>query len=273
VPRLGRVVLGGTFDRLHVGHEALLGTAFQTGRSVAIGVTTDGYLESHPKPDAGKIQPYRQRRAALRQWLSARYPASRWTIVPLHNTFGRSVEDGVDALVVSADTLSGGRLVNAERRRRGRKAVPLFVVPLVLGDDLQPVSSRRIRAAEIDRNGRRRSPIRVGLTVSAADRAPASRGIRLAFPRAIIAVRSPPRSNRLSPAQLRGAAGRAAEGAELGIAVGDDNAGSRSVAVASPSVVLEPRRLPRGSPGDLTRAMTALLRRSDRTKRFKHGRK
>ena len=109
MPRFGRVVLGGTFDRLHVGHEALLSTAFRAGGSVAIGVTTDGYLERHPKPASERIAPYRRRRAALVRWLAARYPRSRWTVVPLEDTFGRSVEDGVDALILSADTRAGGR--------------------------------------------------------------------------------------------------------------------------------------------------------------------
>jgi cytidyltransferase-like protein len=273
VARLARVVLGGTFDRLHVGHEALLATAFRAGRSVAIGVTTDEYLGRHPKPDAGKIQSYSRRRAALRRWLTARYPPRRWILVPLKDTFGRSVEDGVDGLVVSADTLAGGRSVNVERRRRGRKTVPLFVVPLVLGDDLQPVSSRRIRAGEIDRNGRRTSPIRVGLVVGDADRAPVLRGVRRAFPRATFQIRPRGPSATPSVARLRSTARRATAGAELGLAVGGTSLGRRTLVVASPSVILQPQRVDSGSPSALARAVTSLLRRSVGTKRFKPARR
>ncbi|HTZ61072.1 MAG TPA: pantetheine-phosphate adenylyltransferase [Thermoplasmata archaeon] len=230
--RYGRVVLGGTFDRLHVGHEALLRTAFRAGRRVAIGLTTDAFLAAHPKPSRRKIRTYRARRATLARWLGARFPRSRWTVVPLENRFGRSVEDGVDALVVSADTLEGGRAVNAERRRRGRRAVPLLVVPLVLADDLRPVSARRIRAGEIDRAGHRRSPVRVGVAVEAPeDRKLLRAAVRAAFPRAQITATT----YRGSPRQ---AARRAAVGQELGIALGRPRADGRRGAIAAEGIAL-----------------------------------
>jgi pantetheine-phosphate adenylyltransferase len=241
VPRFGRVVLGGTFDRLHVGHEALLATAFRAGRSVAVGLTTDEYLGGHPKPDGGRIQPYRTRRAALRRWLSAHYPQRRWTLVPLNDPFGGSVEDGVDALVISAETVPGGRAVNAERRRRGRRTVPLLVVPIVLADDLGPVSSRRIRRGEIDRHGRRRSPIRVGLAVEvAADWAPAERGIRRVFPRAEVVPTRFQSFTHQSSRALQNSARAAARKGALGVAVGEAASRGRRVVVAGPRVALEP---------------------------------
>jgi cytidyltransferase-like protein len=252
VPRFGRVVLGGTFDRLHVGHEALLASAFRQGRTVAIGVTTDGYLTRHPKPLGPRIAPYRARRAALVRWLAARYPRTRWTVAPLEDTFGRSVEAGVDALVLSADTLAGGHAVNAERRRRGRRAVPLLVVPLALGDDLQPVSSRRIRAGTIDRRGRRLGPIRVALAVEhPKDRSPALRAIRRSFRRA------------------RFVAG----GSELTVSVRGRDAAHRTVTLATPSTALEPVTLGGRFPVDLARLLVGVLRRSSTPKPFKSARR
>ena len=269
MPRFGRVVLGGTFDRLHRGHEALLASAFRAGRTVAVGVTTDAYLERHPKPDPGKIQPYRTRRATLRRWLSARYPARRWVLASLDDTFGRSVEDGVDAVVVSADTLSGGRAVNAERRRLGRRAVPLIVVPLVLADDLQPVSSRRIRAGTIDRDGRRRSSIRVGLAVgNGVDRAAAARGIRRAFARARVVPVRPGPAAPPSLARLRASARSAAARGELGVAVGAVASARRRILVASPQLLLAPRTVSGASPGELSAAIAGLLRRSSERNPF-----
>jgi len=191
VPRYGRVALGGTFDRFHVGHEALLASAFRLGRTVGIGVTTPRYLAEHPKPGGETIAPEPVRRRALERWLRQRYPARRWTLIPLNDRFGGSVDNEVDALVVSVDTAAGGRAVNRERRRLGRRPIPLHIVPLVLADDLEPVSSRRIRAGEIDRWGRRRSPIRVHLAVgSTADSDAAARAIRRAFPRARVVLGS-----------------------------------------------------------------------------------
>ena len=61
--RFRLAVLGGTFDHLHIGHHALLASAFGVGDEVAIGVTTDRFVARHPKPVAGRMQPYAARRS------------------------------------------------------------------------------------------------------------------------------------------------------------------------------------------------------------------
>jgi phosphopantetheine adenylyltransferase len=245
----GRIVLGGTFDRLHVGHEALLTTAFRDGRPVGIGLTTGRFLAAHPKPGADRIQPYSVRRRRLAAWLRAHYPRSRWTITPISDPFGGSIRPGVAGLVVSADTVGGGRAVNEERVRRGRSPIPVRVVPLVLADDLQPVSSRRIRAGEIDRNGRRISPIRVRVAVrQRADRPIVVRAIRAAFPRARIV------------------AGRSS--AALEVTVDKVSGNDREVRLRAGAVALAPVRVTAATPVELTRGLEGVLRRSLGTNRL-----
>ena len=39
--KYGKVCLGGTFDRIHIGHEKLLKMAFEVGEEVIIGLTSD----------------------------------------------------------------------------------------------------------------------------------------------------------------------------------------------------------------------------------------
>lgn len=250
-------VLGGTFDRLHVGHAALLATAFRVGRTVAIGVTTPAYLARHPKPGRRAIQSYATRRRALARWLSAHYPTRTYRLAPLRDTFGRSVEDGVDVLVVSADTIAGGRAVNEERTRRGRPRVPIVVVPLVLADDLEPVSSRRIRAREIDRSGRRIAPIAVGLAAGAPDRAGARGALRAVFPRVrLTLLPESPSRQRLPPGlHARRAAAAAQRGRALGVGVVATGPGRWLVAVRTPRVELVPRRVA----GDLGTGLRRLL--------------
>ncbi len=273
MPRFGRVVLGGTFDRLHAGHEALLSTALRAGRSVAVGLTTERFLARHPKPDGPRIQSYGTRRRALRRWLSDRSPTTRWTVVPLEDTFGGSVGEEVDALVVSADTVAGGRAVNAERRRLGRKAIPVLVVPLVLAEDLRPVSSRRIRSGEITASGRRRSAIDIGLAVEAEeDRAPAARAILATFPRGRIATTPFPSGLSRPSERLRSAGTSAAEHGELGVAVGRAIRGRAPVVVRSSALDLAPETLPHGSPRAFSNALASFLGRSDPAKPFSLGR-
>ncbi len=261
--RVRHAVLGGTFDHLHVGHEALLATAFRVGRSVSIGLTTEAYLAEHPKPFPRELEPYRRRRANLERWLRSHYPARRWRLVPLENRFGRSVEDGVDALVVSADTVAGGRAVNAERRRLGRSRLPLVIVPVALADDLEPVSSRRIRAGTIDAQGRRRAPLEIRVAVELGADLPAIvAALAAAFPAPRVrAARSPRVSSRArTTARARHLAESAIDGADLGIGVARAARGSGAVAVRSAGVGLPARRFPPGGAGALEGTLLALVR-------------
>lgn len=247
-------VLGGTFDHLHIGHEALLTTAFQVGDEVAIGLTTDRFVSRSPKPTVARVQPYSVRRSALARWIRRNFPHRKWRVVPLEDSFGRSVGPDVDALVVSRETLSGGRAVNRERRRRGRRPIPLVVVPIVLAEDLEPVSSRRVRSGAIGEDGRRRSPIRVQVvTQNTTDRAPAVRAIRRVFPEARVS-RSDGKRLRNSP--------------ELTVLVRRRSAGGWTVVERSPHVRLPPRRVEGRRPADLERGVVALLRPPKERKLF-----
>lgn len=187
---IARVVLGGTFDHLHVGHQALLATAFRERGTVAIGLTTDAYLRAHPKPLAARILPYARRRRALRDWLGRQFPRRSWLVVPLSDPYGRSTAPGARVLVASVETRRGARAVNRERRRKGLPALRVVLVPLVLADDLAPVTSTRIRRGEIDANGRRVSSIRVGVKGSGPEELRAlEAGLRSVFPRARVTAR------------------------------------------------------------------------------------
>lgn len=256
-------VLGGTFDHLHVGHHALLASAFRVGDEVAIGVTTDPFVVRHPKPFPERMQTYATRRAALARWIRANYPGRKWRTVPLRDPFGGSLEPRVGVLVVSRDTERGGRAVNRERRRLGRAPVPIVTVPLVLADDLEPVSSRRIRSGEIAANGRRLAPIRIALFANNPhDRAAAKRAIVQVFPRARIEGGSrsglPRRMDRTKPGARARQAGNRLPDLDLRISRRAP-AGWKAVE-RSRAVRLRPRFIPGSRPADLERGLRRLLR-------------
>ncbi len=259
MPRYGRVALGGTFDRLHLGHEALLGAAFQVGRHVAIGLTTAAYLTRTRKALGGRILSEGRRRRTLARWLRARYPRRRWTVVRLDTPFGRAVEEGIDALVVSADTVPGGRAVNRERRRLGRRSVPLVVVPIALADDLGPVSSSRIRRGEIDRRGRRLQPLTIRLHADPVDRQAARAAIRSAFPRArVVERRARPRLPRASGPRRRGTT-RRPRGDGLELEVSSRRRTGWVVVLQGVGVRNGPATLRGHRPSDLTRGLREWL--------------
>ncbi len=262
MPRFRHVVLGGTFDRFHAGHEALLATAFRVGERVSVGITSDRFLADHPKPWAAGIQAYTTRERAVRRWATRRFPGRTLAVVPINDGIGGAAAEGVDALVVSRETTAGGRAVNAERRRLGRAAVPLVVVPLVLAEDLRPVSSRRIRAGEIDARGRRRVRLSIGLGVEdGRDRAIAVRAIRRAIPRSTVTsepvpTRLPPTSPARAKALARGALGDH----DLAVGIARRSPRGWTLVERSREVVLSPRGLAAASSAALGRAVERLVR-------------
>ena len=151
-------VLGGTFDRIHAGHERLLGSAFRQAEKVGIGLTSERFLREHPKALGNRIRRYSARRRGLRAYLTQRFPGREFWIASLNDVWGRSVDPGVDLLVVSSETLPGARAVNAERRRRGLPPLEILAVPLVRAEDGKPIHSSRIRLGEIDLRGRKLRP-------------------------------------------------------------------------------------------------------------------
>jgi cytidyltransferase-like protein len=259
--RYGHAVLGGTFDRLHVGHAALLGAAFAEGRRVSIGLSTDAFVRARQKSGGRSIRPYSARARTLRRWLARRFPRRTWAIVPLADRFGRSAGPGVDILIVSAETAAGGAAVNAERRRRGRSVVPVRVVPVVLAEDLRPVSSSRIRSGEIDRKGRRLRPIRLGIAAEEpADGEAAGRAVRRAWavarPRAVRVGRVRSDDPTVRAESL---ARSAARGGGLGVGIVRRRNGWL-VAEASEDGLLDARPVVGRRAADLGRGVVRLLR-------------
>lgn len=153
-----RVVLGGTFDLLHAGHEALLGAAFEGAPAqVVIGLTTDRFArEARPQVNA-----YAVRERNLRRFLTAR-KWRRAQIQPIDDPFGPADDlPDLDVLVVSAERMAVAVALNESRAAKGLPTLTIRTVAMVLAQDGLPISSRRIRAGVIDRTGKRVRPLRV----------------------------------------------------------------------------------------------------------------
>ncbi|MFH1235439.1 MAG: pantetheine-phosphate adenylyltransferase [Parcubacteria group bacterium] len=162
------VVLGGTFDRLHAGHKALLTKAFEVGDRVTIGLTTDAYVRRYKEikrlrdNETGElrdteIESFLKRKNSLEQWLNGRGWGGRYTVVPLNNLYAPAVVNGqkahYDAIVVSTETRKGAEEINRVRKDYGQKELVIVEIPMVRAVDEQSISSGRIRGGEIDENG------------------------------------------------------------------------------------------------------------------------
>src|SRR2546428_2835077 len=155
-----RVVLGGTFDILHEGHEALLRAAFE-GRpaEVLIGLTTDRFArESRTRVNSYSVRERNLKRLlATRRWRPAR-------IEPIDDAYGPADDfPDLDVLVVSAERYAVAVALNGARTAQGLRPLEIRAVPMALAQDGLPIASRRIRAGLIDRTGRRLKPLRVSV--------------------------------------------------------------------------------------------------------------
>lgn len=145
-----KAAVGGTFDIVHRGHIALLDKAFEIGMYVVIGVTSDALAARMGK---SIFNDYNTRVSNLLQILN--YYRGRFDIVMLNDEFGPAADDpSIEAIVVSKETEHKCIMLNKIRASKGLKALDVIAIDLVLAEDGKRISSTRIRAGEIDAEGR-----------------------------------------------------------------------------------------------------------------------
>ena len=145
--------MGGTFDVLHRGHRLLLRKAFEVGKSVTIGVTSDVFARHLHKPH--KIDPFESRKVQLQKVLRTWGVLSRSRIVRLDDRYGPTIDaPGIEAIVVSKRTAKTAYEINRRRKLSGLKPLAIVAIDLIQAQDRKPISSTRIRRGRIDRLGR-----------------------------------------------------------------------------------------------------------------------
>ncbi|KAK7207322.1 hypothetical protein BZA70DRAFT_286685 [Myxozyma melibiosi] len=128
------VALGGTFDHLHDGHRILLTMAgFLASEKLIVGVTGPALLKN--KKYKEEMESLEDRCAHVLEFLAYVYPGIKSTTHEINDIYGDAVNiEAIDALVVSAETRSGGVAVNKERRRRGMHPLKVWEIGVVNGD-------------------------------------------------------------------------------------------------------------------------------------------
>ena len=150
--KYGKVVVGGTFDRLHLGHKALLRKAFEVGKYVYVGLTSDEMIRD--KPYAEKILPYELRLRDLLKFFDVN-GYTNYRVIKIHNAIGFACcMKSLEAIVVSEETYKGALIVNKAREERGLKPLEIVVIPIIRSSLGPKISSSLIRAGLIDPFGR-----------------------------------------------------------------------------------------------------------------------
>jgi cytidyltransferase-like protein len=147
------VCLGGTFDRLHKGHKVLIQKAFEIGKHVLIGVTSEDMLSG--KDNDKKIQPYIQRVKNIENYLKNNELLQRAKIVKLSDRYGPAITmPEIEAIIVTEETRPTAEDINKIRKMNELEPLTIVSVPRILAEDGQPISSSRIRAGLINKNGK-----------------------------------------------------------------------------------------------------------------------
>ena len=148
-----RVCIGGTFDRFHKGHEALIEKAFEiAGKNGSVFI---GVARGNIRSKDGDIESFEKRTQYIKEFLKKKKVIESARIEPILHRFGPSIEEEFDAIIVSSETYVTGEEINQERIKKGKKPLKIIQIPFVLAADQKPISSSRIRKKEIDKSGNR----------------------------------------------------------------------------------------------------------------------
>ncbi|HLF24651.1 MAG TPA: pantetheine-phosphate adenylyltransferase, partial [Burkholderiales bacterium] len=180
-----RVCLGGTFERLHRGHEALLAKAFGIGTHVFIGVTSDGLAQ---KGRTRQVTPYAAREKSLRALLSQRGWANKATVAQIDEPYGRALEGDYDAIAISPETRPTAEALNRDRQAAGRHALTILEAPYAVAADGFPISATRIAQGRIDEQGRLLAPAFVVGSDNPVKVEAVRRVVERAFPKGRVAL-------------------------------------------------------------------------------------
>ncbi len=147
------VVCGGTFDLLHAGHKYFLQQVFDHCEKLIIGLTSDKYIQEN-KPNLG-ITSFANRKKNLDSFLKSIGAGERVVVTLIDDLYGPLLDPNFKAEAIAiSEHRENVMKINSARKSRGLKPLEVLEVNLWQGEDREKVSSTRIRAGEIDQEGK-----------------------------------------------------------------------------------------------------------------------
>ena len=144
--KLRRCLVGGTFDRFHSGHQALLTVALEVAELVEVWITNDEISASK----SPFIQSFEDRREAILDWADERI-----TTHELTDAMGPAPSRAdCDSIVCTPETLPTCNSINEKRLQNMLTPLEIVEAPHFLDENGGILSSSKIRAGVVDRSGK-----------------------------------------------------------------------------------------------------------------------
>lgn len=140
------VAVGGTFDHLHAGHKILLTmAAWICRKKVICGVSDETLLKTKKHVDF--IETIETRMTSVRSFFHLINRVLSFSVAPISDIYGATIIDPeIDAIVVSQETISGGNMINEERKRKNMKELDIFCINMIsdqgIVDNIESISMK-----------------------------------------------------------------------------------------------------------------------------------
>lgn len=134
LPMYSEVCMGGTYDRMHIGHKLLLShAALVSDKRLFCGIMGPESLQSKSMQEM--LETLAVRTAVVQNFLTSIKPSVEFQVVHIPNPYGPSITDPTfDAIVVSEETRAGGDACNAKRALAQMSPMAVFGVDVIDGD-------------------------------------------------------------------------------------------------------------------------------------------
>ena len=150
-------LVGGTFDRFHAGHRALIEHGLSNCQRIEVWLTSDQIAQAKDP----RIESWSER--SLKFVESVGENSSRISIHLLEDEDGPALwHENATAILCTPETALGCRRINQAREGNGLSPLEILKVEHVTGHAGKPISSSRIRQGEIDKDGQSYLPENVG---------------------------------------------------------------------------------------------------------------
>lgn len=148
-PLFKKVIVGGTFDVFHRGHESFLKKALSLGE-VTVGLTSDRMAQKSKKR---KVNDFNIRKKELDIFFK-KNSFKKAKIIKIEDKFGPTLKEDFDYIVVSPATHKTAIVINKKRRRLGKKEIRVVKIRFILAEDGGPISASKIIKGRIDKTGK-----------------------------------------------------------------------------------------------------------------------